>query len=103
MLAAGAGFQGAALDSAEALHELLNAAGVVGTAGVAQDLAGAVEDTDLDGVLGVVQADEEWYSGCHVRLLPMGLEDTIAPSYRRLVAGGSNRASSPSERGVWRI
>jgi hypothetical protein len=35
----GAGLQGSALDSAEALHEFLTAGSIIGTAGIAQDLA----------------------------------------------------------------
>ena len=68
---AGAGSRAAA-NGSEALGDLGDGVGVVGDGAVAQDLAGRVEDADLDGVLGVVESDKEWYSGVHVRLLPMG-------------------------------
>jgi hypothetical protein len=59
----------------------------VGDVAVAEDVALGIEDTDLDGVLGVVQADEEWYD----RRLPPG----PWPSWRRwrvaLHRGGDGR------------
>jgi hypothetical protein len=48
------------------------AVGVVGAAGVGEDLADLVKDADLDGGLRVVEADEDWYRGCHFGLLQMG-------------------------------
>jgi hypothetical protein len=43
-----------------------------GTGAAAQDVAGGIEDTDLDSVLGGVEANEEWYGGWQVGLLQMG-------------------------------
>jgi hypothetical protein len=57
---AGAGLEGGAADGAEASHGPVDGVGVVGDGAVAQDLAGRVEDAELDGALGVVEADEEW-------------------------------------------
>jgi haloalkane dehalogenase len=57
---AGAGLQGGAADDAEAADGLVEGVGVVGDGAVAQDLAVGVEGAELDGVLGVVEADEEW-------------------------------------------
>ena len=57
---AGAGFEGGAADGAEAPHGLVQSVGVVRDGAVAQDVAGRVEDAELDGALGVVEADEEW-------------------------------------------
>ena len=57
---AGAGLQSGALDGAEAADGLVDGGGAVGDGAVAQDLALRVECADLDFVLGVVEADEEW-------------------------------------------
>src|SRR5262249_36059485 len=94
---AGAGFESGAPDRAEAAHGLIDEGGRVGARAVAEDGALGVEDTELDGVRGVVEADEQWYSGSQVGLRQMGRRCLVTPSYRRRVVGGSNPASSPSE------
>src|SRR5262249_34294716 len=68
----GAGLESSTPDGAESPDDLVDALSVVGHGAVAENLAVGVEGTDLDGVLGVVESDEEWYSGLPVRLLPMG-------------------------------
>jgi hypothetical protein len=42
------------------LDGLSDGVGVVGDGVVAADVAVGVEDTKLDGVLGVVESDEQW-------------------------------------------
>jgi hypothetical protein len=76
---AGAGFEGGAADGAETSDGLFDGVGVVGDGAVAQDGAGRIEDANLDGALGVVEADEEWYSGVHVGLLQMGKDKRVTP------------------------
>jgi hypothetical protein len=56
---AAARFQGGAAHDTGAARLVVKALGVVGTPGVAQHRAVRVEDTDLGGVLRVVEADEE--------------------------------------------
>jgi hypothetical protein len=56
---AGAGLEGGSPDGAEAADGLVDAGGLVGASAVAQDGALGVEDADLDGVLRVVEADEQ--------------------------------------------
>jgi hypothetical protein len=68
---AGTGFEGSTVDGAEAANGLVDGVGVVRDGAVGQDAAVGPEDADTEGVLGVVQSDAEWYSGVHVRLLPM--------------------------------
>jgi hypothetical protein len=44
----------------------------VGRSAIAQDVAGGIADTDVDSMLNMVKADNEWYSGWRVRLVPIG-------------------------------
>jgi hypothetical protein len=69
---AGAGFEGGAVDRAEALVGILDSTGVVRHSGVRQQVAARIVNTALDRVLGKVQADEAWCRGWHVRLLRLG-------------------------------
>ena len=61
--------QGGALDHAEASHGSVEGIGGVVHGSVAEQLALGIEDAELNVVLGVIQSDEEWYSGLHVRML----------------------------------
>jgi len=56
----GAGFACGTLDVAESLDGLVDGVGGVGDGTVAEDVAGVIEDAELDSVLGVVEADEPW-------------------------------------------
>ena len=56
----GTRFAGGALDAAEATDRFADEAHDVGSSVVAEDLAPVVEDTDRDGVPGVVESDEPW-------------------------------------------
>ena len=56
----GAGFECGALEAAAAMDRFVDEAGGVGAGVFAEDLAPGVEDTDRDGVPGVVESDEPW-------------------------------------------
>jgi hypothetical protein len=57
---AGACFEGGATNGAESSDGLVDGVGGVGDGAIAKDLAVGIQNTELDGVLRVVEADEQW-------------------------------------------